>query len=74
MVVLRREQSVNWPGFYIDVAGTSPAEAGIGSVEDGHPGARQLFGGASLSTLCEQGTVHIRFLGAVSLLAASPGL
>ncbi len=52
MVVLRREQSVTWPGFYIDAAGicqvgagTSPAEAGMGLVEDGHPGTRQLFGG-----------------------------
>ncbi len=52
MVVLRREQSVNWPGFYIDVAGicqvgagTRPAEAGIGPVEDGHADPRQLFGG-----------------------------
>ncbi len=27
MVVLKREQSVNWPGFYTDAAGTIPAEA-----------------------------------------------
>ncbi len=66
MVVLRREQSVNWPGLYIDAVGTSPAEAGIGPVEYRRPGLVSSLAG-------EQVTVHIRFLGAVLLLAAFHG-
>ncbi len=65
MVVLKKELSVNWLGFYTDAAGVCQVEVGTNPAEAGHPVLVSSLAG-------EQGTLLFgsSAAGAVFLFAA----